>query len=72
MGLGRKLLLCAAALLAVAGPVAFGFMQEAPPTSQILHATGPLPSFEVATFKPNRSGPGPAFFGARGTWRTPG
>jgi bla regulator protein BlaR1 len=64
MNVGRKLLLGAAGLLAVAVPLAFGLMQE--PSDQILHATGPLPSFEVATIKPNHSGPGPAFFGAAG------
>lgn len=66
LGTGKRLLLTALALSVVAGPVAFGRMQQAPPASQILQATGPLPSFEVATIKPNHSGSGPIFFGAAG------
>ena len=66
LGIGKRLMLAAIAMGVVAGPVAFGFMQEASPTSQILHATGPLPSFEVATIKPNHSDSGFARFGAAG------
>jgi bla regulator protein blaR1 len=55
LGMGKKLLLAALALGTVAGPVAFGLMQNAPQASQILHATGPAPSFEVASIKPNHS-----------------
>ncbi len=66
LGIGKRLMLAALALGVVAGPVAFGLMQEAPPTGQILHATGPLPSFEVASIKPNHSGSGFATFGVPG------
>jgi bla regulator protein blaR1 len=66
LGTGKKLMLAAFALSAVAGPVAFGLMQDAPQSSQILHATGPLPSFEVATIKPDDSASNPVFFGAAG------
>ena len=62
----KKLLLAALAFATVAGPVAFGLIQQAPPAGQILHATGPLPSFEVASIKPNHSGPGPTMVGAVG------
>lgn len=58
LGIGKRLMLAALALGVVAGPVAFGMMQEPSPTGQILHATGPLPSFEVASIKPNPSGSG--------------
>lgn len=57
IGRGKRLLLAVLAMGAVAGPVAFGFMQKAPLIGQILQATGPLPSFEVATIKPSHSGP---------------
>lgn len=66
LGIGKRLMLAVLATSVVAGPVAFGLMQEAPPTGQILHATGPLPSFEVASIKPNHSGSGFATFGVPG------
>ena len=66
LSVGKKLMLAALALGAVAGPVAFGVMQQAPQASQILHAAGPLSSFEVATIKPDHSGSDFAFFGAAG------
>jgi bla regulator protein blaR1 len=66
VGIGKRLLLAALALGVVAGPVAFGFIQEAPSTGQILHAAGPVPSFEVAAIKPNHSGSGPTMVGAVG------
>lgn len=62
LGIGKRLMLSALGFGIVAGPLAFGLMQEASPTGQILHATGPLPSFEVATIKPNHSGSGFAAF----------
>jgi bla regulator protein BlaR1 len=46
MGLG------ACGFLAIAVPVAFGIVRMIPLQGQILHAAGPLPSFEVATIKP--------------------
>ena len=71
LGIGKRLLLAALALGVVAGPVAFGLMQEAPPTGQILHATGPFPSFEVASIKPNHSGSGMSRTEADGSGGTP-
>ena len=50
----KKLVLCAFGLIAVLGPVAFGVMQRVPLSLQILHTTGPRPSFEVATIKPSK------------------
>ena len=66
VSIGKKLLLSLLAVGAVAGPVAFGLMQQASSAGQILHATGPLPSFEVASIKPNHSGSGPTMVGAVG------
>ncbi len=66
LGIGKRLLLATLALSVVAGPVAFGLMQEAPPSGQILHATGPVPSFEVATIRPNHSGAGNTMIGGAG------
>lgn len=66
LGMGKRLMLTAFAMAAVAGPVAFGLMQEASHADQILHATGPLPSFEVASIKPNHSGSDPTTFRAAG------
>lgn len=66
MSMGKRLMLAALVLGMVAGPVAFGRMQQAAPASQILHAAGPLPSFEVATIKPNHSGNGVTMIGAAG------
>jgi uncharacterized protein (TIGR03435 family) len=66
LSVGKKLLLLALASGVVAGPLAFGLMQEASQTDRILHATGPLPSFEVASIKLNHSGSGFATFGVPG------
>jgi uncharacterized protein (TIGR03435 family) len=52
LSLGKKAILALAGLVAIAGPVAFGVVQMIPLHVQILHATGPLPSYEVATIKP--------------------
>lgn len=57
--MGRKILLTSLAFLAVAAPVAFGIMRMIPIYGQILHATGPLPSFEVASVRPWRRAPVP-------------
>lgn len=46
-------------LLAMAAPMAFGIICMIPMYGQILHASGPLPSFEVATIKPWRRPPTP-------------
>jgi bla regulator protein BlaR1 len=63
-GRGKRLLLAALSTSVIVGPVAFGLMQNAPPSGQFLHANGPLPSFEVASIKPNHSGSGFAATGA--------
>ncbi|HWH57438.1 MAG TPA: M56 family metallopeptidase [Terriglobales bacterium] len=52
LSLRKKLILAMAGLVAIAGPVAFGVVRMTPLHMQILHATGPLPSYEVATIKP--------------------
>jgi bla regulator protein BlaR1 len=52
--LGRKLVLTVLGFAAVAGPMAFGVMRMIPMYGQILHATGPRPSFEVASIRPVR------------------
>jgi bla regulator protein BlaR1 len=65
---GRKLLLAALGIAVVASPIAFGIVLGIPFYGQLLHATGPLPAFEVATIKPSQPGsPGPLNLGARGS-----
>jgi bla regulator protein BlaR1 len=49
--LSRKIVLVIFAITVVAVPVAFGIVRMIPMYGQILHATAPLPSFEVATIK---------------------
>ena len=49
--LAKKLPLAAAALCAVAVPVLLGVVRMIPMYGQALKATGPLPSFEVATIR---------------------
>jgi bla regulator protein blaR1 len=66
LGIGKRLMLAALALGVIIGPLAFGRMQQVSQTSQILHATGPLPSFEVTTIKPDRAGSGFAALGVPG------
>jgi uncharacterized protein (TIGR03435 family) len=53
---GRKMLLCVAAAVAIAIPLALGIIL--PVRAQSMQTTAPLPSFEVAAVKPNRSGDG--------------
>ncbi len=54
---GRKLLLAAVSMAAVAGPIVFGIV-NAPPSSAQSQAGTPAnaPSFEVASVKPDKSG----------------
>jgi bla regulator protein blaR1 len=66
LGMGKRLLLAAFAISVVAAPVSFGLMQDAPQASQILHATGPLPSFEVASIRQDHSGSRSSAMGAMG------
>lgn len=54
-----KIALQTVGLLAVAGPVAFGIVPMIPIPAQILHASGPLPSFEVVTIRPWKRPPPP-------------
>lgn len=53
LGVAKKLLLAAIGLAVLAGPLAFGVMHENPLFVQLLRASGPLPTFEVATIKPS-------------------
>jgi bla regulator protein blaR1 len=55
LSLMREILLVSVAMAVIAAPVLFGFAKQsdAQPTTE-----GPLPSFEVASVKPNRSGDG--------------
>ena len=57
LSFGRKLLLAAIGIAAVAGPVVFGLVNAPQVRAQSTQTTSaPLPSFEVASIKPNRSG----------------
>ncbi len=57
LSFGRKLVLATIGLAAVAGPVVFGVLNAPAANVQAAPANGgPLPSFEVATIKLNRSG----------------
>jgi uncharacterized protein (TIGR03435 family) len=57
LSFGRKLLLAAIGIAAVAGPVVFGLLNIPQVRAQSPQKTGaPSPSFEVASIKPNRSG----------------
>jgi bla regulator protein blaR1 len=53
-GIGRKMILAACGFLALVAPLAFGNVRMIPIHGQILHASGPLPSFEVVTIRPWR------------------
>lgn len=64
---GKEVVLAAVGLAVVAGPVAFGVVHGISMYGQILHATGPRPSFEVATIKRSHSdGSARLRLGARG------
>jgi uncharacterized protein (TIGR03435 family) len=55
--LSRKMLLASVAAAIVAGPVLFGLSKQETTAAQSPNANAaPLPSFEVASVKPNRSG----------------
>lgn len=78
MSVGRKLLLGAAGLLAVAAPVIFGVLNETqtPAQSRVEDSANKLPAFEVASIRPNNSGaravsigvPSPGTFKAQNVW----
>jgi bla regulator protein blaR1 len=59
LSMRRKIAIQVLSLLAVAGPVAFGVVRMVSVHGQILHASGPLPSFEVVTIRPWRRPPTP-------------
>ena len=48
----KKLLLAGVAVCVLSAPVMVGMVRMIPMFGQILHADGPLPSFEVATIRP--------------------
>src|ERR1700691_545838 len=57
LGFGRKLLLAAAGIAALAGPIVFGLMDAPQSRAQSPEAfSTPRPSFDVASIKPNHSG----------------
>jgi len=57
LGFGRKLLLAAAGVAAVAGPIVFGLMDAPPSRAQSDAVIGAArPAFDVASIKPNHSG----------------
>ena len=63
--MGRKMILAALGLLALAAPMAFGIVRMIPMHGQILHAQAPLPSFEVVSIRPwKRIPPPPPLDGA--------
>src|SRR5579872_1572706 len=54
---GKKLLLAVAGMVALAAPIVFGLLNAPPGRAQSQPASSaPLPSFEVASVKPNKSG----------------
>jgi len=56
VGFAKKLALVSAGAIAVAGPMVFGLLNAPQGIAQLTQASaGPLPSFEVASIKPNRS-----------------
>ncbi|WP_109484353.1 M56 family metallopeptidase [Occallatibacter savannae] len=59
LSMGRKIALGMFCFVVTAAPVAFGVMRLIPLSTQVLHANGPLPSFEVATIKPLEGAPPP-------------
>ena len=55
----RKAFLATITLVILAVPIALGVVRLFPVSAQILHASGPLPSFEVATIRPWQPKPVP-------------
>ncbi|HSU58946.1 MAG TPA: M56 family metallopeptidase [Bryobacteraceae bacterium] len=56
LSVGKKLLLAAAAALAIAAPITFGLVNASQSDAVSEAPTTPKPSFEVASIKPNHSG----------------
>jgi hypothetical protein len=69
LGLGRKLLLSVAGLVAVALPFVFGLLHPAQSQAQSQHQSASLkrPAFEVVSIKPDKDAPG-----SMGGWFSPG
>jgi bla regulator protein blaR1 len=63
-----KLLLSTIGVLAVAAPLIGGLVGVAPISAQLVHASGPRPSFEVATIKPSSPTPGQMPHGSPNTF----
>ncbi len=62
LSMGKKVILTVAGIAAIAGPVIFGLMNPPQIRAQTAAAAdGPLPSFEVASVRLNRSGDGRSF-----------
>jgi bla regulator protein BlaR1 len=59
LSLPRKIMLAIFVFAVVAVPMALGIVRVIPIYGQILHASGPLPSFEVASIRPWRPMPTP-------------
>ena len=55
----RKIAIQVLSLLTVGGPVAFGVVRMVSVHGQILHASAPLPSFEVVSIRPWKPKPSP-------------
>ena len=53
LSLSKKILLAAAGMAAVAGPLVFGILNAAPSRAQMPEPAGPRPAFEVASIKPS-------------------
>ena len=54
LNVARRFVVCAAAVLAIGVPVGFGVLHAMQAPSELVHASsGPLPTFEVASIKPN-------------------
>jgi bla regulator protein BlaR1 len=52
IGWGRKLALVGVGVFAITAPLVFGMLRMIPLYGQVLHASGPLPSYEVVVIKP--------------------
>jgi bla regulator protein blaR1 len=55
LSFGRKLLVVTMGAVAISAPLAAGLVDAARISAQLLQASGPRPSFEVATVKPSQS-----------------
>lgn len=65
-GLGKRPRLAVLTWCIVVGLIVFGLIQMPPLAGQTIQITGPLPSFEVASIKPDHSGSGTAMLGFAG------